>query len=177
METIIPSLENTGIIQSIKGFNGDIVGIGTTTSSGQLALKFDIRRDDNQNITDLTSGYAILIHKTNVGSGVTTVNSSNGSIIGISTNFLDNIYYIDEISTSGPTGVITCVVDSGTNTVGIATTGGYLGRFSWGRLENITRGSSPVSIGVSGRTVDDQLSKFPSVIRRGVGLRQTGAII
>ena len=177
VETISPSLENTGIIQSIKGFNGDIVGIGTTTSSGQLALKFDIRRDDNQNITDLTSGYAILIHKTNVGSGVTTVNSSNGSIIGISTNFLDNIYYIDEISTSGPTGVITCVVDSGTNTVGIATTGGYLGRFSWGRLENITRGSSPVSIGVSGRTVDDQLSKFPSVIRRGVGLRQTGAII
>ena len=101
VETISPSLENTGIIQSIKGFNGDIVGIGTTTSSGQLALKFDIRRDDNQNITDLTSGYAILIHKTNVGSGVTTVNSSNGSIIGISTDFLDNIYYIDEISTSG----------------------------------------------------------------------------
>ena len=49
-----------------------------------------LQGDDNQNITDLTSGYAILIHKTNVGSGVTTVNSSNGSIIGISTNFNSN---------------------------------------------------------------------------------------
>jgi len=177
VETINPITENTGIIQNIKGFNGDIVGIGTTTSSGQLALKFNIKRDNNQNITDLAPGYAILIHKTNVGSGVTTVDGNDNSIIGIGTSFLDNIYYINEIVTSGPTGVITCTVDSGTNIVGITTTSGYLGRFSWGRLENIVRASSPISIGVTGKTIDVGLSTFPSIIRRGVGLRQTGAII
>jgi hypothetical protein len=125
----------------------------------------------------LAPGYAILIHKTNVGSGVTTVDGNDNSIIGIGTSFLDNIYYINEIVTSGPTGVITCTVDSGTNIVGITTTSGYLGRFSWGRLENIVRASSPISIGVTGKTIDVGLSTFPSIIRRGVGLRQTGAII
>jgi len=177
VETIDPNIENTGIIQSIKGFNGNITGIGTTTSSGQLAIAFDIERDNNVNITDLTTGYAILVYNTNVGSGVTTVDGDDNSIIGVGTNFLDNIYYINEITTSGPTGVITCTVDSGTDIVGIATTGGYLGRFSWGRFQTVARASSPISIGVTGKTIDVGLSTFPTVIRRGVGLRQTGSII
>ncbi len=181
VETIDPIIEKTGIIQNIKGFNGNIIGIGTTTSSGQLALKFNIERDKDENnnsvnIENLTTGNAILVYNTNVGSGVTTVDGDDNSIIGIGTSFLDNIYYINEITTSGPTGIITCTVDSGSNIAGIATTGGYLGRFSWGRLENVVRSSSPISIGVTGKTVDVGLTAFPSVIRRGVGLRQTGAI-
>ena len=181
VETIDPSIENTGSITNIKGFNGNIIGIGTTTSSGQLALTFDIERDRDKNnnsvnIDQLEPGYAILVYNTNVGSGVTTVDGNDNSIIGIGTNFLDNIYYINEITISGPTGIITCTVDSGSNIVGIATTGGYLGRFSWGRFQNISRSSSPISIGVTGKTIDAGLTAFPSVIRRGVGLRQTGAI-
>lgn len=181
VETIDPSIENTGIIENIKGFNGNIIGIGTTTSSGQLALKFDIERDKDENnnsvnIDQLEPGYAILVYNTNVGSGVTTVDGDDNSIIGIGTNFLDNIYYINEITKNGPTGIITCTVDSGSNIVGIATTGEYLGRFSWGRLQSIIRSSSPISIGVTGKTIDVGLTAFPSVIRRGVGLRQTGAI-
>ena len=181
VETIDPIIENTGIIPNIKGFNGNIIGIGTTTSSGQLALKFTIERDKDKNnnsvnIDELAPGYAILVYNTNVGSGVTTVDGDDNSIIGIGTNFLDNIYYINEITSSGPTGIITCTVDSGSNIVGIATTGGYLGRFSWGRFQNINRSSSPISIGVTGKTIDVGLTTFPSVIRRGVGLRQTGAI-
>lgn len=185
VETIDPSIENTVSIPNIKGFNGNIIGIGTTTSSGQLALKFNIERDkdENNNSVNISDefgpGYAILVYNTNVGSGVTTVDGDDNSIIGIGTNFLDNIYYINEITKNGPTGIITCTVDSGSNIIGIATTGGYLGRFSWGRLEfdsTVARSSSPISIGVTGKTINVGLTTFPSVIRRGVGLRQTGAI-
>jgi hypothetical protein len=63
--------------------------------------------------------------------------------------------------------------------VGISTTGSStnpVGRFSWGRLSGFSRSSSPISIGVTGLVIDSGLSTFPTIQRRGYGLRDTGSL-
>ena len=73
--------------------------------------------------------------------------------------------------------VITANVKSDSDVVGIATTGTNLGKFSWGRLFNsggLTR-NNPISIGVTGNHISG-LSTFPTIQRRGFGIRNTGAL-
>ena len=80
---------------------------------------------------------------------------------------------------SGNTGIATCNILSTTNTVGLGTTGSVTdprGELSWGRLSGFTRASSPISIGVTGLTVDSGLSTFPTIQRRGFGLRENGSL-
>ena len=43
-------------------------------------------------------------------------------------------------------------------------------------MTSITRSSTPISIGVTGKTVDVGLSTFPSIQRRSDGLRQNGSL-
>jgi hypothetical protein len=162
-------------IESIKGFSGIVTGIGTTTNNGQLAIKFNLKRNTSFE-NDLQVGYPILIKNTQTGSGVTSVDSGDSSIIGIGTAFLDNIYYVHQISSGGSSGIITCNIHSGTNINGISTTGNYVGEFSWGLFTNITRSSYPISIGVTGKTIDVGLTTFPSIQRRSEGIRQNGSI-
>jgi hypothetical protein len=50
-----------------------------------------------------------------------------------------------------------------------------VGKISWGRLSGFTRSSS-VSIAVSSYSVDSGLSTFPTIQRRGYGLRNIGPI-
>ena len=50
-----------------------------------------------------------------------------------------------------------------------------IGRFTWGLLQGSSR-SSTVSIGVTGLTIDAGLSTFPTIQRRGFGLRDSGAL-
>jgi hypothetical protein len=117
---------------------------------------------------------------------VTSIDTTglNSNTVGIGTTCLDNIYYVGDWSSkqlSGSTyvGLITCNVDSNTNIVGIATTGSnpnnIVGRYSWGRLSSGTRSSNPVSIAVTGNVVSG-LATYPTIQRRGVGIRKTGAL-
>ena len=133
-----------------------------------------------------------MIKDTKIGDGIISVDSHDTSIVGIGTSFADNIYKVHDIASSGRTGEITCNILSTTNHVGLASTGGFdqtnigittsLGRLSWGRLYNATRDSNPISIGVTGFTVDVGLSSFPTIQRKNYtdsslkGLRNTGAI-
>ena len=181
-KTIIPfsdkNIENLEKIEFIKGFSGIITGIGTTSGSGghPLALKFFLDRGETLFGNDLEIGYPIFIKDTIVGSGVTSVDSSDADVVGIGTTFLDNIYYVGEISVEGFVGIVTCNIDSGTDIISLSTSGDYVGEFSWGLFTTITRSSTPISIGVSGKTVDVGLSTFPSIQRRGNGIRLSGAL-
>ena len=183
-KTIAPiantNFESLNKIENIKGFSGTITGIGTTTGNGgnPLALKFTL--DVSPNIFNsgsntLDVGFPILIKNTTIGNGVTSIDSPPNSI-GIGTTFLDNIYKVGAISVSGSVGIITCDIHSGTDTTGLSTSGDMVGKFSWGLFQNVSRSSSPISIQVSGKTVDVGLSTFPTIQRRGEGLRQTGAL-
>ena len=129
--------------------------------------------------TDLQVGYPIYIFDTTVGNGVTSINSSDTETIGIGTNYLNNVYIVDQIDASS--GIVTCRVHSNSNLIGIATQSSQytpVGHFSWGRLSNtsgLQRSSNPISIGVTGNIVSG-LSTYPLIQRRNVGIRSTGAI-
>lgn len=165
-----PIYENISDISFVEGYHGFITGIGTTTGIGtDLAIKFTISPT-----TGISVNNPIYIFDTKVGQGVTSIYSQNNQIIGIGTIFLDNIYNISAFNSS--TGIITCNIQSNSSVIGIATTGSYVGRFSWGKLSGFTRSSSPISIAVSGYNVDSGLSTFPTIQRRGYGLRNNGAI-
>ena len=141
-------------------------------------------------------GYPILVTGTKVGNGLTSINGVNASVVGIGTTFVDNIYIVKSITENGSLGEIVCDVHTNSassinaiNEVGFHSTGQSgmttsLGSINWGRLygANLLRSSNPISIGVTGLTVDAGLSTFPTVQRKNYvntsvrGLRSTGSI-
>ena len=136
----------------------------------------DTTNNPNASIGDLQGGWPIYIFDTQVGHGVTSVYNSDAAVVGIGTTCVDNIYIVSAFNTG--VGIITCNVDTGINTTGLSTSvgvGDAIGGFSWGRLSGITRYSSPVSIGVTGR-ITSGLSTYPTIQRRDYGLRDTGAL-
>jgi hypothetical protein len=172
------SVENLSGITAVAGFAGTVTGIGTTVGTGgnALALKFTLNASS---FTGLQAGYPIYVFNTSIGSGVTSINGSDSSVVGIGTSFLDNVYIINDFHSSSTTGVATCNILSTTSVAGLSTSGSATdprGYFSWGRLSGFSRSSSPVSIAVTGLTVDSGLSTFPTIQRRGYGLRDGGAL-
>tara|TARA_B100000900_G_scaffold414696_1_gene442094 strand:+ start:2299 stop:15153 length:12855 start_codon:yes stop_codon:yes gene_type:complete len=183
--------EKVTSIDNVEGFTGIITGISTTTVSGQSALKFFFRADKAAN--SLLVGYPVFIKDTTVGTGITSVDTHNSSIVSIGSTFLDNIYKVHAVTSTGENGEITCNILNGQTTgVGAGLTGNFdntkpgiathLGRISWGRLYNASRNSSPISIGVTGLTVNTGLTTFPTIQRKNYtvaslrGLRSSGAI-
>ena len=173
------SYENISNITTVQGFSGIVTGITTTTGSGShpLALRFFL---NSNSFTGLTNGYPIYVYDTNVGKGVTSVNGSNSSKVGVGTTFIDNIYIVRNLTVINPTNArFDADILSTTTVSGLSTTGSIAnpcGRFSWGRLSGFTSRTSPISIGVTGLAIDSGLSTFPTIQRRGYGLRSTGAL-
>ena len=169
------SIELVKNFTTIQGDIGPVVGIAST-SSPNLAIEFTL---DDLTTSQLQVGYPIYIFDTLVGSGVTSINSSDSEVIGIGTTYINNVYYVEALNNA--TGIITCRVHSASNLVGINTTGTInypVGRYSWGRLSNtsgLERSSNPISIGVTGNIVSG-LSTYPIIQRRNVGIRSTGAL-
>ena len=174
----VPTTELVSNITSIAGFSGIITGIGTTTVGvSTLGFTFHLKKSGSD-WTGMNVGNPISIFDTTIGHGVTSIDNtgSDDAVVGIGTTFMDNIYIIQYKNTTLNTGIITCLVAS--NPVGIATSMGTqpLGEFSWGKLSGIVRSSNPISIAVTGKTINSGLTTFPTIQRRGVGLRDTGAL-
>lgn len=169
------SIELVKNFTTIQGHSGSITGIGSTTVPN-LAIEFTL---DDLTTSNLAVGYPIYIFDTLVGTGVTSILSSDSEVIGIGTTHLNNVYRVTALNTV--TGIITCRVDSNSALAGIVTSGtdDYpVGRYSWGRISNsasLERSSNPISIGVTGNTVSG-LTTYPIVQRRNVGIRSTGAL-
>ena len=177
-DPIYENITNITLI-NVNGFSGIITGIATTSGSGgnPLALTFYLKGPVG--FSGLQVGYPIYIFDTRVGNGVTSIDTSDFSIVGIGTTFVDNIYYVHQFSSSDTVGIITCNILSTTSTVGlvsIGSTSNPVGKYSWGRMSGFSRSSSPISIGVTGNTVDVGLTTFATIQRRGIGIRQTGAL-
>ena len=160
-------------IQNVQGNTGIITGISTVAGIGtDLAIKFF-----TDNTLDLQVGYHIVVTDTTVGSGVTSIYTHDNDIIGVGTEFVDNIYRVHQIPVANE---IVCNIASDTITTGIQTLGTSIynpnGYYSWGRLTNFVRNTEPIAIGISGRMVTSGLSTYPLIQRRGYGLRDNGAI-
>ena len=198
VESPTPTREILSEISNVQGFTGIITGINESTgTNGQKAISFFFSALKDYGVQgeselasdalDLLPGYPILVSNTRVGNGVTSVYDSDNAIVSIGNTFLDNIYIVDSIQSVGPIGVITCNVHSGSNLTAIGSTGNFdennaglttsLGTFSWGRIYNFNERTTPVSIGVTGLTVDSGLSTFPTIQRRGnFGEGKSGAV-
>ena len=174
------SIEKITGFGQIQGFSGIVTGITTASGIGvPLALQFKVQHDvASSYFVGLSTGYPIYIYDTRIGSGVTSIDNSNSAVVGIGTTFLDNVYYVSAWSNDNTIGIITCNVDSNSNIVGLGTTGNILnpvGKYSWGRFSGGTRSANPISIGVTGNTVSG-LTTYPTIQRRGIGMRKTGAL-
>jgi len=181
----------TGIDQ-VEGFVGIITGIKNVSRSGGRALKFfyhAVLRDadgklDSVDAKLLEEDYPVLVTGTSVGSGATSVVTTNSNVVGIGTAFVDNIYIVKSPSDNGSSeGEFTANIHTNSNSsiAGIDTTGFYngttgittaLGFITWGRLygNSLKRSSNPISIDVKGRTLSNfsvsGLSTFPTIQRK-----------
>lgn len=165
--------ENINNISSIEGFSGNIIGITTSSGIGtSLGISFTLDPSLSP-FVGLTTGHYLYVYDTTVGNGVTSIINNDQEIVGIGTQMVDNIYYISAFDSS--IGIVTCNIQS-TSSVGFGTTGSIVGKMSWGRISGFSRSSTPLSLNLSSFTVNSGLSTFPTIQRRGFGLRNTGSI-
>ena len=176
-----PAAVTEGItsVTSVTGFSGIVTGITQKPISGTAALRFQLERTDSiANYTGLNVGDYIFIDDTTVGHGITSRNETGLSDVAIGSTFVDNIYQVQAISNVGIAGSIMCHAIMNASDTGLNVSGDKLGTFSFGKLSSLNRSSTPISIGVTGLTVDSGLSTFPTIQRSGGSytLRQTGAL-
>ena len=177
----ITNIENVTLVPTVNGYQGDIIGITTAAGIGtDLSIKFTLDLPPSPSDT-LRDGFRIFINNTNVGSGLTSVDTHNSEVIGIGTTACDNIFKIHLVQYDAGNGIITafCNIDSNSNVSGIDTVGfAYtnVGSYSWGIVTGFTRGSDPIALNVDGNTFSVGLGSYPLFQRRGFGLRGTGGI-
>jgi len=173
-------------VTNIEGFSGIVTGITTSLAVGNtdlIGIEFFLNVSDNT-FTNLQVGYPIYISNTSIGNGLISVDVSDSTTVGVGTSYVDNIYIVKSINRSGENASIISNIHSESNISGISTSGSVenpVGHFSWGRLSGFSRlnnksSTGPVSIAVSSYTTSSGLSTYPSVQRRGYGLRNTGAL-
>lgn len=143
----------TNPVSSYEGDSGIIVGISTTSVGiAQTGLIFDLYipndsflRDSSVSgvttISDIKTNYYFIVYNSNIGYGLTTLDSS-GNIIGISTTFLDNVYEVASVSIAqtsvigvGNTYIakVTVSVSDYNGLSGIGNSN-FFGEYSWGRI-------------------------------------------
>ena len=167
---VVPSELISGFTAA-SGFTGIVTSISVLSSS---TIKFFLEKESGT-FSGLSNGDPIYIFDTAVGSGVTSVVTSSGAPVGIGTSFFDNVYLISSYSTTSNTAEFVAGVKTDTSLVGISTVG-TSGKFSWGKLTGGVRSTNPISVTVSGKTVNSGLTTFPRIQRRNSGIRNTGAL-
>jgi hypothetical protein len=167
-------------INFVQGFSGIITGITTCPGIGtNLALKLFTSYDQNINVSNLIVGYPIYVFDTSIGNGITSINSNELQIVSIGNTYCDNIYQVHQITNLNLKGEIICNISDKTSVIGLKTTGSSLkGRFSWGKFSSVKRSeTNPLSIDLSNYTASSGLSSFPTIQRRGYGLRELGGLV
>ena len=174
---------------NIQGYIGVVTGISTCPGIGtDLALKIDFDIADlvnsNANVSGFTTDMPFKLYGTGIntlGTAVTSIFDHDSRIVSISTFYGDNIYQTSAITfkNNGRNGIITANIASYTDVsdfVGIGSTAVPYCHLTWGKFSGFSREANPVAFGVSGFTYTDDLDNYPIVQRRGVGLRETGAL-
>jgi hypothetical protein len=178
------------LVANVQGFVGVVTGIGTCPGIGTdlaLLIQFDAQDyvNDGNSTAGLSTGQPFKLYGTGintVSAAVTSIDTHDTDIVGISTFNGDNIYYVHAVSTrnGGRVGVITANIASYTNVsdfVGVGSTSVPYAHFTWGKFSNVSRDQTqPVNANIKGIDFDPELSNYPIVQRRGVGLRGTGGL-
>jgi len=154
-------ITETNSVNSYEGDFGIISGISTiSVGVASTGLVFDFVIDKNSILRDsfitgftsvsgISTGYYFVINNSNVGSGLTSLDSSN-QIVGVGTQFIDNVYQVASVSIAqtsvvglGLTYVAKVVVSvsnyNNLNGIGYSS---YYGDYSWGKITLSSRNES-----------------------------------
>jgi hypothetical protein len=148
-------------VVSYEGDFGIISGISTTSvgvASTGIVFDFFIPKNSSlreglitgvTTVSGIQTGYYFVISNSNVGNGVTSINS-DGSIVGSGTSFLDGVYRVASVSIAQTSAVgvgvtyvakVTVSVSSYNGLTGIGYSN-YYGNFSWGKISLRSRTKS-----------------------------------
>ncbi len=158
---IEPPTPKTEVISDVtyEGDFGIITGIKTTSVGvASTGIVFDLYIPQNSFLRDTTvvgsaitisgiqTNYYFVVHNSNIGNGVTSLNIS-GDVVGIGSTFIDNIYQVSSVSigqTSVPGAGFTYVAKvtvsvSNYNALSGMGFSGFYGEYSWGRISQLIR--------------------------------------
>jgi hypothetical protein len=148
-------------VVSYEGDFGIISGISITSvgvASTGIVFDFFIPKNSSlreglitgvTTVSGIQTGYYFVISNSNVGNGVTSINS-DGSIVGSGTSFLDGVYRVASVSIAQTSAVgvgvtyvakVTVSVSSYNGLTGIGYSS-YYGNFSWGKISLRSRTKS-----------------------------------
>jgi hypothetical protein len=143
----ISSISYSGDFGFISGISTTSVGVASTGIVFDFAIPSDSFLRDSSivgtavTISGIQTGYYFVVYNSNVGSGVTSLRQ-NGSIVGIGTSFLDNIYQVSSVSIAQTTVVglgvtyvakVTVSVQGYNGLTGIGYSN-FFGQYSWGKI-------------------------------------------
>ena len=130
----------------ITGVSTISVGLASTGIVFDFIIPHDsFLRDSNvaaaTTLSGIQTGYYFVINNSNVGNGVTTLDST-GSVVGSGNSFIDGVYQVAAVSYAQTSAVGYAVTDVVKVTVSISNYNGlsglgfsgYYGDFSWGRI-------------------------------------------
>ena len=180
------------LVTDVQGYTGLVTGITTSAGIGtDLGIVFQLDTNDliNSNnssfVKEFKEGYPFKLYGSGVSPAagvITSTDTHDSDVIGISTFEVDNIYYASALSWDGSarTGVITCNIHSGTDVSGLVGVGSTLhpaARITWGRFSSAIRDVGyPLNIEVKGLNYNPDLDEWPTAKRTNIGLRNTGAL-
>jgi YHYH protein len=152
---VIDKVSYEGDFGIISGIKTTSVGVASTGIVFDLFIPKDsVLRDSNivsvgvatTGISGIKTGYYFVVSESNVGKGLTSLNSLGG-IVGVGSTFIDNIYQVAAVSIAqtavagvGITNVTKVTVSvSGYNGLSGLGFSNFYGKYSWGRISVPTR--------------------------------------
>ena len=166
-------------IPTVLGYSGILTGV-SSPSSGRLRFDFELEETPFGGGNSLEPGFRIVISDTFVGPG--NVRSlavgSFTNVVAIGASALNNVYEVRSRDILGFRGNFIVDVDPTTNVSELPVSGKNLGTFSWGVLNQAVRDidfavSFPIP---NSPQFDEEMSDFPTIIRRTQGLRNEGGL-
>ena len=161
-EPKVVSLVETINDVSYSGDFGIISGISTTSVGvASTAIVFDLLLPKDSpfrnaavvgtaiTVSGISTGYYFTVSNSNVGASVTSL-YQDGTVVGIGTSFLDNIYEVAQVSIAQTMGIgigltyvaqVTVSVQDYNGLTGLGHSE-FFGEYSWGRIVTAPRGSA-----------------------------------
>ena len=162
----IETIENV----SYSGDFGIISGISTTSVGvASTGIVFDLLLPKDSlfrnaatvgtaiTVSGITTGYYFTVFNSNVGASVTSL-YQDGTVVGIGTSFLDNVYEVAQVSIAQTMGIgigltyvaqVTVSVQDYNGLTGLGHSE-FFGEYSWGRIQTAPRGSARVFTSYAG---------------------------
>ena len=159
----INDVSYSGDFGIISGISTTSVGVASTGIVFDLLLpKESLFRDSSVvgsalTVSGISTGYYFTVFNSNVGASVTSL-YQNGTVVGIGTSFLDNVYEVAQVSIAQTMGIgigltyvaqVTVSVQDYNGLTGLGHSE-FFGEYSWGRIATAPRGKARVFTSYAG---------------------------